>query len=261
MTPLDITCKKIVSKPKPAFEPGWDYPSSRSSKTRAAPERPESDSVKNGSWKTARERKCPSAPLMRCIKEGILTNPLPIVTSDLIDEISDNPFYYTDIAHNPPCIIDYGCGRGGDVQFMRNNLGWTAFGWAPYFSGFPKNELDCLRPNTVLCTYVMNVIESPADRQDILDDIYSLLSYREKPYSSIDYGSPSGPNPWQTRKAIITVRNDLAGEGLTGSGTWQSNLPDFEEELKNGYGARPMEFDLAFESSSYRIYLGTLPAK
>ncbi|MFB7269634.1 DNA phosphorothioation-associated putative methyltransferase [Streptomyces sp. NPDC056244] len=62
-------------------------------------------------------------------------------------------------------VLDYGCGRGGDVRALQN-LGLDVSGWDPVHH--PKGELK--PAETVLLTYVLNVIEDPAERrQTVLD--------------------------------------------------------------------------------------------
>jgi DNA phosphorothioation-associated putative methyltransferase len=60
-------------------------------------------------------------------------------------------------------ILDYGCGRGGDVRAL-GHLGFDASGWDPVHR--PDGEL---RPSDiVLLTYVLNVIEKPDERRATL---------------------------------------------------------------------------------------------
>ncbi|MFC9649546.1 DNA phosphorothioation-associated putative methyltransferase [Streptomyces sp. NPDC056937] len=60
-------------------------------------------------------------------------------------------------------VLDYGCGRGGDVRALEH-LGLDASGWDPVHR--PDGEL---RPSViVLLTYVLNVIEKPDERRATL---------------------------------------------------------------------------------------------
>ena len=88
--------------------------------------------------------------------------------------------------------LDFGCGRGRDA---------IAFGlemYDPHFADqMPEGTFD-----TVLCTYVLNVIPSPTERNAVLTVLSGKLS-------------PGGI-------AYISVRNDRRSlNGWTGRGTWQ----------------------------------------
>ncbi|KAA0922151.1 DNA phosphorothioation-associated putative methyltransferase [Streptomyces apricus] len=68
-------------------------------------------------------------------------------------------------------VLDYGCGRGGDVRVLRQ-LGLDVAGWDPVH--FPEG---LLRPaDVVLLTYVLNVIEDPAERRQTLLRAWELAS-------------------------------------------------------------------------------------
>ena len=89
-------------------------------------------------------------------------------------------------------ILDYGCGRGYDACTL------GADKYDPYYS--PD------RPDgpfaTVICNFVLNVIEEEWTRRNVLTDIDDYLT--------------------QDGVAYITVRNDRrALKGITSKGTWQ----------------------------------------
>src|SRR5665647_647804 len=64
-------------------------------------------------------------------------------------------------------ILDYGSGRGQDVSRL-NRLGYAAKGWDPHFNtGTPPTPHD-----VVFMTYVLNVIERPAEREAVLLDAW-----------------------------------------------------------------------------------------
>lgn len=92
-------------------------------------------------------------------------------------------------------ILDYGCGHGFDADLLR------VAGYDPYYrSTLPSGQFD-----TITCNYVLNVIESPKERQSVVRRILSLLSMGGKAY--------------------ITVRNDLTSlNGRTKIGTWQGKI-------------------------------------
>ncbi|MFC8567377.1 DNA phosphorothioation-associated putative methyltransferase [Streptomyces sp. NPDC057245] len=60
-------------------------------------------------------------------------------------------------------VLDYGCGRGGDVRALQD-LGLDAAGWDPVH--FPDGRRE--PADVVLLTYVLNVIENPAERRETL---------------------------------------------------------------------------------------------
>ncbi|MFI8879504.1 DNA phosphorothioation-associated putative methyltransferase [Streptomyces sp. NPDC055243] len=68
-------------------------------------------------------------------------------------------------------VLDYGCGRGGDVRALQH-LGLDVTGWDPVH--FP----DGLRrlADVVLLTYVLNVIEDSAERRETLLRAWGLTS-------------------------------------------------------------------------------------
>jgi DNA phosphorothioation-associated putative methyltransferase len=69
----------------------------------------------------------------------------------------------------PRSVLDYGCGRGGDVARLRE-LGFTATGWDPVFApSQPPAAADIVNLG-----YVVNVIESPEERAETLHKAWNL---------------------------------------------------------------------------------------
>lgn len=66
-------------------------------------------------------------------------------------------------------VLDYGCGRGDDLRGLQQ-LGVRAWGWDPFFQ--PDGKID--PADVVLLTYVLNVIEDPAERQRTLLQAFEL---------------------------------------------------------------------------------------
>jgi 2-polyprenyl-3-methyl-5-hydroxy-6-metoxy-1,4-benzoquinol methylase len=90
-------------------------------------------------------------------------------------------------------ILDYGCGHGTDCSLLECE-GYDLY----YRPAMPEGKFD-----TILCTYVLNVLPDEAERDSILKDIASRLS-------------PGG-------KGYITVRNDTESlNGWTKRGTFQA---------------------------------------
>lgn len=66
-------------------------------------------------------------------------------------------------------FFDYGCGRGGDINALRD-AGVPSAGWDPYFrANEPLREAD-----VVNLGFVVNVIEDPAERIEALVKAFSL---------------------------------------------------------------------------------------
>lgn len=66
-------------------------------------------------------------------------------------------------------IFDYGCGRGGDVARL-TALGLTCAGWDPvHRPDGPLREAD-----VILLSYVVNVIENPEERAQVLQSAWRL---------------------------------------------------------------------------------------
>lgn len=89
-------------------------------------------------------------------------------------------------------VLDYGCGHGYDATAL------GADGYDPFWKPTEPQGLY----DTILCTYVLNVIEDVEERRRVLDRIKNLLA-------------PNG-------NAYVSVRNDT-GElnGVTTLGSWQ----------------------------------------
>ncbi|MET9454115.1 DNA phosphorothioation-associated putative methyltransferase [Streptomyces canus] len=66
-------------------------------------------------------------------------------------------------------VLDYGCGRGDDVQAL-NRLDCRVTGWDPYY----RCEAQPTASDVVLLTYVLNVIEDPAERRRTLRQAWDL---------------------------------------------------------------------------------------
>ncbi|MBY0358206.1 MAG: DNA phosphorothioation-associated putative methyltransferase [Candidatus Obscuribacterales bacterium] len=66
-------------------------------------------------------------------------------------------------------FFDYGCGHGGDVERIAT-LGAIASGWDPYF----RPDTERKAADVVNLGYVLNVIENPEERKDVLRSAWSL---------------------------------------------------------------------------------------
>lgn len=85
-------------------------------------------------------------------------------------------------------VLDFGCGNGKDVEFLKvkgiNIVGYDPF----YFPEFPIEKFD-----TILCFYVLNVL-LPEEQAEVLMNVSNLLK-------------PNG-------KAYFAVRRDIQYEGF-----------------------------------------------
>jgi SAM-dependent methyltransferase len=92
-------------------------------------------------------------------------------------------------------ILDYGCGRGTDCDLLQCD------GYDPYYRAEPPRGSY----NTIYCVYVLNVIPTEKERQDVLQAIRRHLA-------------PEGT-------AYIAVRRDKKSlNGWTHRGTYQTNV-------------------------------------
>lgn len=66
-------------------------------------------------------------------------------------------------------FLDYGCGRGADVEWLLS-MGWKARGWDPVYRPATRRT----RTETVALTYVVNVIEDLFEREKVLQEAWRL---------------------------------------------------------------------------------------
>ena len=86
---------------------------------------------------------------------------------------------FENIGFDPDTTLDYGCGRGDDVDHFGID-GWDVNG--------TKWDLKNNKYTTILCSYVLNVIPSSWERGEVIRDIRGHLT--------------------EDGTAYITVRND-----------------------------------------------------
>ncbi|MFD6227080.1 DNA phosphorothioation-associated putative methyltransferase [Streptomyces sp. NPDC060232] len=116
-------------------------------------------------------------------------------------------------------VLDYGCGRGGDVRALRQ-LDCRAIGWDPFYQADTKLE----PADVVLLTYVLNVIEDPHERRKTLKEAWELAD---------TVLVTSARLTWEKSK----VRGEAFGDGLlTSRQTFQhlfgaSELRTYVEEV------------------------------
>lgn len=72
-------------------------------------------------------------------------------------------------------VFDWGCGRGQDVKFLREE-GYFAEGWDPFH--YPENPPASYAKGAfqnVYCGYVLNTISDPKERSKVVSSIYDFL--------------------------------------------------------------------------------------
>ena len=67
-------------------------------------------------------------------------------------------------------FLDYGCGRGTDLRFLRDQHGIEGEGWDPHW----RPEGDRSPADVVNLGFVLNVIEDPKERRETLLDAFRL---------------------------------------------------------------------------------------
>lgn len=106
-------------------------------------------------------------------------------------------------------MLDYGCGKGFDADhFVMSKYDPN---WHP-----DKNSLN-QKYDTVTCNYVLNVIECPVERAEVLNKIKSLLAEGGTGY--------------------VTVRADVKKDGKTTKG-YQANVELDLPKVKSTAGYR-----------------------
>jgi 2-polyprenyl-3-methyl-5-hydroxy-6-metoxy-1,4-benzoquinol methylase len=101
--------------------------------------------------------------------------------------------YLQDKGHLKGAILDYGCGKGADFNHLKQ-AGYTAEAYDPHWKPI---DLTGMSFDTVLCTYVLNVVSAEAE-DEILKSIKSLLK--------------------KGGQAFIAVRRDIKKDGRTSRG-------------------------------------------
>ncbi len=111
-------------------------------------------------------------------------------------------------------IFDYGCGHGGDVRYLKAR-GFTACGWDPHHR--PKGERG--PADVVNLGYVLNVIEDPGERAQVLHRAFDLAR----------------------RLLVVAVRVD--------------QVPDTYTEWGDGYLTAHDTFQKLYSQAEFRAYV------
>tara|TARA_Y100000310_G_scaffold269442_1_gene282629 strand:+ start:20 stop:466 length:447 start_codon:yes stop_codon:yes gene_type:complete len=109
-------------------------------------------------------------------------------------------------------ILDYGCGKGADERYL-SSKSMSIDSYDPFW-----NPIDLKRNmyDTILCTYVLNVVEEK-DEQELISNILKHLK--------------------KNGKAYLSVRRDIKKEGKTSRGYQRNVSLDYPvvKERKNNY--------------------------
>jgi len=135
------------------------------------------------SYNTAIARKGPSSPLLSLEKMGLISGK----------------------------VLDYGCGKGADGKYL-SSKSISVDSYDPFWNPINLNQ----KYDTILCTYVLNVLEGN-EEEELISNILKHLS-------------PKG-------KAYISVRRDIKKDGKTSRG-YQRNVTltyPIIKERKNNY--------------------------
>ena len=88
-------------------------------------------------------RSCPSLPVRLAIQQGYVQS----------------------------VVFDWGCGKGIDVRWLRQQ-GYDVLAYDPIFQPMPHpRKVDFTPVRTILCLYVLNVLEIPAQWYHVLREI------------------------------------------------------------------------------------------
>lgn len=88
-------------------------------------------------------------------------------------------------------ILDYGCGRGADADFLGCD-GWDPQTDNPRHKQYPTGKYD-----VVLCTYVLNVLHCPSEREQVIQRVTSLLAPGGRAYFTVRRDIPKTGTPTQ----------------------------------------------------------------
>ena len=75
------------------------------------------------------------------------------------------------IVNRSRSFFDYGCGRGADVDWI-GSKGWRARGWDPVHRPSTRRT----KSDVVALTFVLNVIEQPVEREEVLLSAWRLTT-------------------------------------------------------------------------------------
>lgn len=125
-------------------------------------------------------------------------------------------------------VFDYGCGTGFDAQYLISK-GYSVNFWDPHFhnekppSKYPSNSFD-----TILCTYILNVIQKD-ERIDVIAKIRKLLHSEGSVFFTVRTDSEIS---YQVKRSNWIKKND---GWISKRGTFQKGFKpqELKELLQN----------------------------
>lgn len=100
-------------------------------------------------------------------------------------------------------ILDYGCGKGADYKHLIEAK-YSADAYDPHWRPV---DLGQTRFDTILCTYVLNVVDKDTE-DEIIESVKNLLN--------------------ESGQAFFSVRRDIKKEGKTSRGFQRNVILDLE---------------------------------
>jgi diadenosine tetraphosphate (Ap4A) HIT family hydrolase len=134
-------------------------------------------------------------------------NPNAHLTAKERDRASFPTRKLLELGHIQGRVLDFGCGHGADVQFLKAK-GFDVTGYDPHYA--PDRPVG--RFDTILCHYVLNVLLQ-REQTEVLMDVSELLR-------------PSG-------FAFYTVRRDLQRTGYRQH--YEHNVPTYQTNVRLPY--------------------------
>lgn len=94
-------------------------------------------------------------------------------------------------------ILDFGCGKYNKNKEEAEKHGYRWFGYDPYNRSEEENKLTSklmklVKPNVIICSNVLNVLDSDFILQDVLGQIYDYAAKDTDIYITIYEGDKSG---------------------------------------------------------------------
>jgi len=130
--------------------------------------------------------------------------------------VSDFAFATTD------AILDYGCGKGKDVEWMKAH-DFNIVGYDPYYSPntIQNGMQNCF--DIITCNFVLNVIEDCQDRENVIHHIKGLLKPLGVAYISIraDRKKLNGFTKLGTFQTYVTILPDHGFKLIRKTGSYE----------------------------------------
>ena len=126
------------------------------------------------------------------------------------------------LVKNP--VFDYGCGTGTDATYLKSK-GYNVSFWDPYFHNeTPPSEYPSHSFHTILCTYILNVIQKD-ERVDVISKIRKLLHPNDSVFFTVRNDFEIA---YQVQRSNWIQKND---GWISKRGTFQKGFSSNELEL------------------------------